>query len=153
MNPIRPYLDKAHPEVYRAMLQAATASRKASREAGLSDGLLELVNIRVSQINGCRACLSIHVPAARTSGVDQLKIDVLPAWREAEVFDELERSALLLAESLTVIDPAMDRHEIARRAGEHLTAEQISAVEWGATLINAFNRISLASDHPVRAAA
>ncbi|MGO2816349.1 MAG: carboxymuconolactone decarboxylase family protein, partial [Brevibacterium aurantiacum] len=72
-----------------------------------------------------------------------------PTWREAEVFDGQERAALLLAETLTVIDKAADRNEIAIEAGEYLSAEQISAVEWTVTLINAFNRISIASNHPV----
>ena len=148
-NVNRPYIDKVHPEVYKPMVQAATASRKAAREAGLGDGLLELINTRVSQINGCRTCLSIHAPAARKAGVDQLKLDLLPTWREAEVFDGQERAALLLAETLTRIDKTADRDAIATDAGEYLSAEQISAVEWTVTLINAFNRISIASNHPV----
>ncbi|MGO2616621.1 MAG: carboxymuconolactone decarboxylase family protein, partial [Brevibacterium aurantiacum] len=95
VNVNRPYIDKVHPEVYKAMIQAAAASRKVARAEGLSDGLLELVNVRVSQINGCRTCLSIHAPAARKAGVEELKLDLLPTWREAEVFDGQERAALL----------------------------------------------------------
>lgn len=149
INVNRPYIDKAHPEVYKSMVQAAAASRKAARAAGLSDGLLELVNVRVSQINGCRTCLSIHAPAARKAGVDEIKLDVLPTWREAEIFDDQEKAALLLAETLTIIDKAADRDAIATEAGEFLSAEQISAVEWTVILINSFNRISIASNHPV----
>ncbi|WP_366933973.1 carboxymuconolactone decarboxylase family protein [Brevibacterium renqingii] len=149
MNANRPFIDKTHPEVYKAMAQAAAASRKVAHAAGLTDGLIELVNTRVSQINGCRTCLSIHAPAARKAGIDQLKLDVLPSWHEAEIFDDRERAALTLAESLTVLDKTVDRDEIAAEAGQHLTTEQISAVEWTTTLINAFNRISIASDHPV----
>ncbi|GAA1948186.1 carboxymuconolactone decarboxylase family protein [Brevibacterium antiquum] len=149
VNVNRPYIDKAHPEVYKSMVQAAAASRKAARATGLSDGLLELVNVRVSQINGCRTCLSIHAPAARQAGVDEIKLDVLPTWREAEIFDDQEKAALLLAETLTIIDKAADRDAIATEAGEFLSAEQISAVEWTVILINSFNRISIASNHPV----
>lgn len=90
-NVNRPYIDKIHPEVYKSMIQAATASRKVARAAGLSDGLLELVNTRVSQI----------------------KLDLLPTWREAEVYDDQEKAALLLAETLTSIDKAADRDAIA----------------------------------------
>lgn len=148
-NVNRPYIDKIHPEVYKSMVQAATASRKAARATGLSDGLLELVNTRVSQINGCRTCLSIHAPAARKAGVEEIKLDLLPTWREAEIFDDQERAALLLAETLTLIDKTADRDAIATEAGEFLSAEQISAVEWTVILINSFNRISIASNHPV----
>ena len=149
MNANRPYVDKAHPDVYKAQTQTAAASRKASRAAGLDDGLIELINMRVSQINGCRTCLSIHGPAARKAGIDQLKLDVLPSWREAEIFDESEKSALLIAETLTVLDKTADRDEIAAEAGQHLSTEQISAIEWTVILINSFNRISIASNHPV----
>lgn len=149
MSGSRPFLDRTHPDVHKAMLKSAATSRRAARETGLSDGLLELVNVRVSQINGCRACLSVHAPAARKAGIEQVKLDVLPSWREAEIFDEVEKSALRLAESLTVLDPAEDRDALAEQVGQHLSTEQVSAIEWTVVLINAFNRISIASNHPV----
>jgi AhpD family alkylhydroperoxidase len=149
-NASRPFIDKIHPENYKALAQAAASSRKSSREAGLDDDrLIELVNTRVSQINGCRTCLSIHAPAARKAGVSQLKLDVLPSWHEAEIFTDQEFAALTLAESLTVLDKTEDRDAIAAEVAQYLTTEQISAIEWSTILINAFNRISIASDHPV----
>ncbi|MFD6100410.1 carboxymuconolactone decarboxylase family protein [Nocardiopsis flavescens] len=150
MNAERPYIDKEHPEVYKAAVKAAVASRAAARDAGLGDDTIELVNIRVSQINGCPTCLSVHLPKAREAGVGQRALDVLPAWREADLFTDQQKAALELAESLTVIDPTVDRQAVNARAAAHLTTAQISAVEWTATLINAFNRISIASGHPVR---
>src|SRR5699024_8357038 len=144
MNANRPFIDKTHPEVYKTMAQAAAASRKAAREAGLSDGLIELVNTRVSQINGCRTCLSIHAPAARKAGVDQLRLDVLPSWHEAEIFDDRERAALTLAESLTVLDKTVDRDEIAAQARQHLTTTHISAVERTRSLTYPFTRTLIA---------
>lgn len=149
MSAERPYIDKEHPEVYRAMVKAAAACRTAANEAGLGDDLIEMVNIRVSQINGCSTCLSIHLPKARRAGVEQSTLDVLAAWRETDLFTDAQRAAFELAESLTAIDPALDRQAVNARAAAHLTTAQISAVEWTATLINAFNRISIASGHPV----
>lgn len=148
MNANRPFIDKSHPEIYKAAVGAAMATRKAAVSAGIDIGLIELVNTRVSQINGCHTCLSIHVPAARKAGIDQLKLDVLAAWRESHIFDEQERAALMIAEALTNLDVPVDRDEIAAEAARHLSTEQISAVEWIATMINAFNRISIASNHP-----
>lgn len=150
MSAERPYIDKEHPAVYEALTKAAAASRTAAREAGLGDDTLELVNIRVSQINGCPTCLSIHFPRARKAGVKQSALDVLSVWREVDLFTDEQKAALDLAESLTVIDTTLDRQAVNARAAAHLTTSQISAVEWTATLINAFNRVSLASGHPVR---
>ncbi|MEE2037549.1 carboxymuconolactone decarboxylase family protein [Nocardiopsis sp. CT-R113] len=149
MRAERPYIDKEHPEVYKAAVKAAAASRAAAHEAGLGDDTIELINIRVSQINGCSTCLSIHFPRARKAGVEQSTLDVLPAWREVDSFTDQQKAALELAESLTVIDPTIDRQALNARAAAHLTTAQISAVEWTATLINAFNRVSIASGHPV----
>ena len=149
MNAERPYIDKEHPKVYGAMLKAASASRTAAHEAGLGDDLIEMINIRVSQINGCSTCLSVHFPKALKAGVEQSTLDLQPAWREVALFSDEQKAAFELAESLTVIDPTIDRQAVNARAAAHLTTAQISAVEWTTTLINAFNRISIASGHPV----
>lgn len=146
----RPFIDRELPDVYTAMTKASAASRKASHEAGLDDDLLELVNVRVSQINRCLTCLSIHAPRARQAGVRQRQLDLLPAWREAGVkeFSDQQRAALDLAEALTVLDEGADLDGLAEAASAHLTRAQIAAVQWTTTLINAFNRISIASGHP-----
>ena len=74
---------------------------------------------------------------------------MLPSWHEAEIFTDQEFAALTLAESLTVLDKTEDRDAIAAEVAQFLTTEQISAIEWSTILINAFNRISIASNHPV----
>jgi len=74
------------------------------RAGGLDEGLLALVEIRASQINGCAWCLDMHVAEARKAGVDQRRIDLLAAWREAgSLFSERERAALALTEEVTLI--------------------------------------------------
>lgn len=67
----RPFIDKEHPTVQKALVKASTASRTAAHGVGLGDDTIELINMRVSQINGCLACLSIHAPRAREVGVAQ----------------------------------------------------------------------------------
>lgn len=144
-----PQLDRVR-EVYKQLVRTAVASREASTEAGLDEGLLELVNVRVSQINGCAACLATHVPAARKAGVSQLRLDLLPAWRELDAFGELERAALRLAETLTRLDDGDERATAIAAASEHFDDDQLAALEWTIVLINAFNRVSIASHHQPR---
>ena len=141
-----PQLDRVR-EVYKQLVRSAVASREVSTEAGLSEGILELVNVRVSQINGCAACLATHVPAARKAGVSQRRLDLLPAWRELDEFGERERAALRVAESLTRLDDAEERAAAIAAASEHFDEDQLAALEWTIVLINAFNRVSLASHH------
>ncbi|SLM90208.1 carboxymuconolactone decarboxylase family protein [Brevibacterium yomogidense] len=149
----RPFIDKEHPTVQKALVKASTASRTASHGVGLGDDTIELINMRVSQINGCLTCLSLHAPRAREAGVTQQQLDVLPAWRDAmTVYSGVQRAALLISESLTVIDTSQDRDAIVAQAAQHLSTEQIAAVEWTAVMINAFNRVSIASGHPALSA-
>lgn len=150
----RPFLDKAHPETYKALAGVTRHVRRAERAAGLSRALTELVNVRVSQLNGCPACLSVHVPAARRAGVSELKLDLLPSWQDAEIYIEEERIALELAEALTIGHGATGTIsgpglvDIQNRALRTLSEEQFTALEWAIITINAFNRVSIASGHP-----
>lgn len=149
----RPYIDKTHPEVYRAMNAAVLAGRKAYDDAGLPRDLVELVNVRVSQINGCPTCLSVHVPAARKAGIDELTLDLLPSWRHdsSGQFTSTQRAALGLAEALTAPQPGTGRPSVdtaVAEAAAEFTEQQIGALEWAVILINAYNRISIGSGHP-----
>lgn len=145
-----PQLDRAPREVYKQLVRAAVASREASGDAGLSEALLELVNVRVSQMNGCAACLATHVPAARKAGVSQERLDLLPAWQDLDGFGEQERAALRLAETLTRLDDVGERLDATAAAAELFDEEQLAALEWTIVLINAFNRVSIASHHQPR---
>ena len=71
-------------------------------ESSSLDPLLRaLVEIRVSQINGCVYCVDLHTEQARRLGETQQRLDMLPVWHEAPCFDERERAALSWAEALT----------------------------------------------------
>ncbi|MFJ9060514.1 carboxymuconolactone decarboxylase family protein [Streptomyces sp. NPDC102409] len=146
----RVYVDKQSPKAYHAMTATAEAVRTAAQEAGLPLTLVELVNLRVSQINGCAFCLDVHTRAALRAGETTQRLGVLPAWRDTEVFTDQERAALALAEATThPADAALqeDAYATARRT---LSDDEISAVIWVAIAINAFNRVSIMSKHPVR---
>src|SRR5215813_8935497 len=70
---------------------------------GLEGRLLELVKIRASQINGCAYCIDMHTKDARAAGETEQRIYALSAWRETPFFDDRERAALGLAESVTLM--------------------------------------------------
>ncbi|MBE7159933.1 MAG: carboxymuconolactone decarboxylase family protein [Williamsia herbipolensis] len=144
------YIDKQSPAVYRAFGQAATAVTDAAQAAELSRTLVELINVRVSQINGCAFCLDLHTRRAIAAGETSNRLATLPAWRDTELFDDVERAALRLAEVVTTLPD----HDTQEREYEHarsvLTDDQVAAVIWVAITINAYNRVSILSRHPVR---
>jgi len=144
-------LNKQSASVYRAYLDAAAEVRARAEEAGLSRTVLELVNLRVSQINGCAFCLNLHSKALLETGDTVQRIAVLPAWRDTQLFSDTERAVLELAEAVTWIsDTHLDDDEYALLR-EHLTDDQVSLLIWSAITINAFNRVSIMSRYPVRA--
>jgi alkylhydroperoxidase family enzyme len=69
---------------------------------------------------------------------------VLPAWRDTELFTEKERAALTLAEAIT------DISGVHAREREGATAQEFSAASWLIITMNAFNRVSIVSQHPAR---
>ena len=127
------------PEGYRAM---GGLSRFVV-ESGLDKALIHLVKLRVSQINGCAYCCWLHAKDLRAAGVNQTKIDVLPAWREASLFSEQERAGLAWAEALTLISETHapdDVYQATLKAfGDKLTV----ALTYLVIEINAWNRLAI----------
>ena len=144
------YLDKQHPELWKAMSGLGLKVQEAAEQAGIGSGLLELLNVRISQLNGCAYCLDLHVRKAGEAGETAQRLAVLPAWRDTALFTDKERASLALVESITELPDQRSRERDEAYARECLSAEEFSAVSWLAVTMNAFNRISITSHHPVR---
>lgn len=129
------------PDGYRAQL----AVEEAVRKSGLDPTLLELVRTRISQINGCAYCLDMHQHDARARGEKQQRLDLLPAWREVEVYDARERAALGLAESLTLVAGSGLSEAAWEEAHKAFTPAELSALVFAIASINSWNRLSIAS--------
>jgi AhpD family alkylhydroperoxidase len=150
VNPRRVLLDKANPDVFKAQLADAKAVRTATGTAGMDRRFVELLNVRVSQINGCAYCLDVHSTAALEAGESTQRLAVLPAWRETTLFSDKERAALTLVESVTRLPGSVDQDRDYAAASSILTEVEVAAVSWVAIAMNAFNRISIVSRHQVR---
>ncbi|MBM7519704.1 carboxymuconolactone decarboxylase family protein [Nocardioides nitrophenolicus] len=144
------YLDKSHPTSYQAAAALALEVGAAAEAAGLDRRIVELVNVRVSQINGCAYCLDLHRRRAVEAGESERRLIVLDAWAETALFSEQERAALQLAESITRLPEPDERRYAEDEARAVLGDEAYGALAWVAITMNAFNRISITSHHPVR---
>lgn len=152
-EPARIPIHKQAPQAYRSYQDATKVVRSAAVTAGLDRRIIELVNVRVSQLNRCAHCLDLHATAAMAQGETPQRLAVLPAWRGTELFTPLERAALTLAEivaDLSSGDLLDERYDFAR---QNLTPEQFAALAWVAITIDAFNRIAILSGRTVRPAA
>lgn len=147
---MRPYLDKAFPEVWKAASAYSEAVSTAATQAGLTLVESEFIKVRASQLNACAFCLDLHAREARGAGITQQKLDLLPAWRESDLYGEREKAVLAIVEAATRLPLGEESTADLAAARAVLGEEVFAAAEWVALTINAFNRISILSDHPVR---
>lgn len=132
------------PEGYKAMLGVHAYVQKS----GLDLGLLELVKMRVSQINGCAFCLAMHVPLARRHGVSDNQLHLLAAWRETPLFSAPQRAALAWAEAVTALVGGEVPEAVYNEACQHFSAREIADLSFAVAEINAWNRLMVASRTP-----
>jgi len=127
------------PEAFKGLY----ATSMAVHDGSLGKELLELVFLRVSQINGCAFCLDMHSTALRKAGVEQRKLDTVAGWRDSRFFDAREGAALAWAEQLTTLPagaPADATYEALRA---HFDDRGIAELTMGVALINAWNRLGV----------
>ncbi|MCK9606374.1 MAG: carboxymuconolactone decarboxylase family protein [Methylomonas sp.] len=105
--------------------------------------LLELVKVRVSQINGCAHCLHMHRQDALKQGEDEVRLMLLSAWRESELYSERERTALGWAESLTRIAESHAADAVYEEAKSTFSEDELIALSIGIAMINAWNRLAI----------
>jgi len=119
------------------------------RQSGFDEVLIELVYLRVSQINGCAYCLDLHTRELARKGVKLEKLALLPVWREAmNIFDERERAALAWAETVTrVAETAIPDHEF-KAVSVAFSEKEIVDLTIAIGLINTFNRIAIGFRRP-----
>ncbi|MEJ5074265.1 carboxymuconolactone decarboxylase family protein [Enterobacter ludwigii] len=134
----QPYYELS-PEVYAAFVQAS----KALERSELDLSLIELVYLRVSQINGCAFCLEMHSKALRKQGVEQVKLDALAGWRVSQHFSDRERAALAWAEDVTDIARTRAEDAIYEPLLAYFSAKEISELTFAISLMNAFNRLAV----------
>ena len=150
-DPLQFFLDKSNPDVWKAVTQLSKSVEEDARAAGLSKQLIELVNLRVSQLNGCAFCLDLHTRLAIKAGLSAQRLGALSAWWEAEnLYTAEERAALQLAEATTRIGDIDNVIAAQLLASNVLDDQQYAAVQWVAMTMNLTNRISILSHHPVR---
>ncbi|WP_166845211.1 carboxymuconolactone decarboxylase family protein [Isoptericola sp. BMS4] len=127
------------------VLSPMQALGQAPRGHGVPDETLELVHQRVSQINGCAWCLDFGARAARKAGMDVDKLAVLAGWPESPRFDDAERAALALAESVTRIADRSDRvpDDVWDEAVRHYDEEALAALVLHISMVNVYNRLNV----------
>ena len=130
-----------------AAMQALFALGKASQEGGVAKRTIDLVHLRVSQINGCSVCVDMHARDLKKGGDTDERLFTVAAWRDAPFFTDAERAALALAEAVTRLsdrpDPVPD--DIWNEAARYYDQPALAALLLAISLINVWNRLNVAT--------
>lgn len=143
-------LGKQLPDAYRALTALHETVEAAAARAGLDRKLIELVKLRVSQINGCAFCTDMHSRDALRLGASERRLFLLPVWRETDLYSDRDRAALQLAEAMTRLPITQDvPDEVYQAVMKVFTENQYSVLAWAVTVINAFNRLGVVGRTPL----
>ncbi len=108
---------------------------------GLEPGLMELVKIRASQINGCAMCLALHTAEARKAGETEERLYMLSAWRESTLYNQRERAALGWTEALILLPQTHAPDDVYAAVSAQFTGEEQVTLTLLVGVINSFNLI------------
>jgi AhpD family alkylhydroperoxidase len=131
-------------------LEQLLALEKYLDASGLEHGLVHLVKMRASQINGCAYCLHMHSSDALKAGEDPKRLFLLDAWQESNLYTPRERAALAWTESLTNVSRTHAPDEDFDALKPHFSDQEIADLTLAIGVINTWNRlaIGLRSQHP-----
>ncbi len=131
---------QAAPDAFKALLELEAGVHRTA----LEPALIELVKMRVSQINGCGYCLDMHSKDARAAGETEQRLYVLPAWREAPFYSARERAALAWAEAVTVISSNNLPDDLYAQVREQFDEKGVVELTLAIIAINSWNRMAIA---------
>ena len=110
--------------------------------------LLHLIELRVSQINGCAFCIDMHSKDLRAEGESEQRLYLLDAWRETDFYTERERAALAWAEAVTFVTNGHVSDEVYNEARKQFSEEELVDLTFAITTINTWNRLNIAFRTP-----
>jgi AhpD family alkylhydroperoxidase len=132
-------------------MKAVAALDAYVQSSGLEPGLLELIKMRASQINGCAYCLHMHARDARAKGESEERLYLLDAWRESPLYTDRERAALAWTEAVTLVSQTHAPDDVYEEVLDQFSEEEVVKLTVAVATINAWNRIAISfrAVHPV----
>ena len=128
------------PEHFKGLMAFSNEIKKGSIE----QSILDLVDIRASQINGCTFCLDMHSKEARMHEERPLRLHHVAAWRGSTLFSPRERAALAWTEALTKLSDGGVPDDLYEKVRGQFSEKELSDLTFQVMAINAWNRVSIA---------
>lgn len=134
-----------HAQIAPQLVQKLVDLSTAIKDGPLSPLLIDLIQTRASQMNGCTFCVDMHVKEATLHGEKALRLHHLAVWRESHLFTPKERAALEWTELVTHITPKGVSDEEYGRMREHFSEKEIVDLTFAIGVINVWNRVNAVS--------
>ena len=119
-----------------------------NENCSLDHGLLELVKLRASQINGCANCVNLHCKRLREQGETEERIQNVVVWWEAPCFDEREKAALAWTDSVTLLSETRVPDDVYERVRKQYSEKELVDLTLAICTINVHNRLAVAFRRP-----
>jgi AhpD family alkylhydroperoxidase len=135
---------KLNPGSYKTMFGFTDYLARSS----LDKRLIDLIHLRVSQINGCAYCLDMHWKDLKAEGESDQRLYSLDAWRETTYYSERERAALTWAEATTNIRDGHVSDEVFNEVRAQFSEQELADLTLAVVAINGWNRLNIAFRTP-----
>jgi len=133
---------KTFQDIIPEMTTGMAAVSHALRKSGVEPDLIEMLKVRISQLNGCAFCVQYHLNDARKLNVPAAKLDLLAASREAGIYSPREAAALDWAERVTLLASHHIDDETYARVSAHFSEREIAFLTTAIGQINFWNRVA-----------
>jgi AhpD family alkylhydroperoxidase len=133
-----------YPKAAPGLLEAMLGLSKYLHKSGLEESLVNLVSLRVSQINGCAYCIDMHSKDLRAAGESEQRLYGLDAWQESQYYTERERAALEWTEAVTNLGKGHVPDELYERVRKAFSEKELADLTLAAVAINGWNRLNIA---------
>ena len=131
----------SYPEVPKGMFDKMLAVEEYIDNSPLSLFLMEMVRLRVAQINGCAYCVDQHHKELNNLGEIELRLSSLCVWEETPYYSEKERAVLSFTEALTKVSEGPISADIYNPLTDYFSKEEIAYLTLAISQINTWTRL------------
>lgn len=129
----------------RGIYEAMLGLEKYLHQCGLEQKLMDLLKLRVSQINGCAYCIDMHWKDLRALGETEQRLYGLNAWKESPYYSDKERAALAWAEAVTNIAETHAPEYVYENVRKHFNEKEVADLTFAIATINSWNRLAISA--------
>lgn len=125
----------------------ASMAKAKNNMPSIDERLRAIIELRVSQVNGCAYCVDLHANQARAAGETQQRLDCLMVWQEGSIFEDREKAAFAWAEAVTLIAERGAPKQVFDALSAHFSEAQIVDLTLIVAQMNAWNRMAISFGH------